>query len=131
MSSTTLLTTVALEHTTPVYAFEIVDEAGVAVDASQIVTLTLTYYDKATEQIINLRDSEDVLNAGNVTLVTAVGPPIVTTVTWTLQPEDTILADPRRETEQHIALFEWTWDSGAKLMVHEVQFGVEQITYVT
>ena len=130
MSSTTLLTTVALEHTTPVYVFEIVDEAGVAVDASQIATLTLTYYDKATEHIINSRDAEDVLNLGDVALVTDIGPPIVTTVTWTLQPEDTVIVDQRRETEQHIALFEWTWDSGAKAMAHEVQFGVEQITYI-
>ena len=130
MSSTTLLTTTALEHTTPVYVFEIVDEVGVAVDASQIATLTLTYYDKATERIINSRDAEDVLNLGDVALVTDIGPPIVTTVTWTLQPEDTVLVDQRREIEQHIALFEWTWNSGAKVMVHEVQFGIEQITYV-
>ena len=73
MSSTTILTTVGLEHTTPVYAFEIVDEAGIAVDASQIASLTLTYYDAATERIINLRNGQNVLNLSNVTLVTSVG----------------------------------------------------------
>ena len=38
--------------------------------AEALSTLTLTYYDKSTEAIINSRDSQDVLNTNNVTFGT-------------------------------------------------------------
>ncbi len=131
MSSTALLTTSVLQQTTGIYTFEPVDESDVGIDGAQIGTMTLTYYDLYTRQIINGRQAQNVLNANNVTLVTVTGPPLVTTVTWILQPLDTILVDARHELEQHIALFEWTWASGAKKAAHEVQFPIEQVTYAT
>src|SRR2546421_8993806 len=119
MSSTVVLTTPILEKTTGIYPFELVDESNMGIDGAQIGTMTLTYYDKYTGQIINARQAQNVLNANNVTLVTVVGPPLVTTVTWLLQPLDTVLVDARHELEQHIALFEWTWASGTRRAAHE------------
>jgi hypothetical protein len=126
-----VLTTPLLELTTGLYTFEVVDESDEGVDAAQITTMVLTYYDLVSGAMINSRDGQNVLNTNNVTLTTTIGPPLVTTVTWLLQPEDTVLVDMRRELEQHVALFQWTWDSGTRAAAHEVQFPIEQVTYVT
>ena len=118
-----------LEHQTALYSFTLVDEDGLGVDVSTLASMKLTYYDVATKVILNTRQAQNALNANNVT-VTTIPLPTVTTVLWVLQPADTVLQDSRREREQHIALFEWTWQGGAKSAAHEVQFAVEQITYV-
>lgn len=130
MSSTTILTEVVLEHQTGVCAFLLTDENGDGIDAGQIETMTLTYYDKATGEILNTRQDQDAYNTNNVTITTDIGPPLASTVTWEIQPEDAILMDSRRELEAHIALFQWTWDSGNRHAAYEVQFNIEQITYV-
>ena len=129
MSSTVILSTILLQDTTGIYSFELVDQDGDAIDVGQLEIVTLTYYDKETRQIINTRESQDVLQDNNVTILTDAGPPIVTTLTWSIQQEDTTIIDARRELETHIALFKWTWATTRKGL-HEVQFQVESILYV-
>ena len=130
MSSTVILNTILLQDTTGIYSFEMVDQNGAAIDVSQLETITLTYYDKETRQIINTREAKNILQANNVIITTVAGPPIVTTLRWEIQQEDTIIIDARRELETHIALFEWTWATTRK-GVHEVQFQIESILYVS
>jgi len=130
MASTVVLTTPILQLQTGVITFALVDDLGNGIDVSAIETLILTYYDLLSQKIINARQAQDVHNANSVTLTTVIGPPLVTTVTWTLGPLDTILVDPRHELEQHIALFEWAWAGGSRHDAHEIQFGIEQLTYV-
>ena len=129
MASTVILSTILLQDTTGIYSFEMVDQDEVAIDVAQLETVTLTYYDKETRQIINTREAQDVLQNNNVIITTVAGPPIVTTLRWDIQQEDTVIVDSRRELEMHIALFEWTWATTRKGL-HEVQFQVESILYV-
>ena len=129
MSSTVILDTILLQDTTGIYSFELVDQNNAAIDVAQLETVTLTYYDKETRQIINTRDGQNILQANNVIITTVAGPPIVTTLIWSIQQEDTVIIDSRRELETHIALFEWTWATTRK-GVHEVQFQVESILYI-
>lgn len=74
----------------------------------QILTLTLTVYvvkQDGTEQIINGRNQQNVLNANNVLVDVGGG------LTWTIQPGDTTLVEAI-PYETHFALFEWTFAEG-------------------
>jgi hypothetical protein len=115
-----------LERTTCLYSAQLTDEAGDAIAAANLSTLTLTLYDQVSKAIINARDDQDVLNANNVT-VDASG-----NLQWTLQPDDNPIIGARRAglTETHIALFEWTWNAGSKQGRHEVTIEVQQIEKV-
>lgn len=128
MSSTVTLTTVMLEGQSGIYSVNITDENDDGILVAQFFTLTLTYYDELSGVIINTRDGQNALNTNNVTLAAA-GSPLVTTLTWLLQPADTVLVDARHELEWHVALFQWTWDSGTKHMAREVRFAVENLLY--
>lgn len=112
------------EATTPVYTATIKDELGVVIPAASLSTLTLTYYEKRANTIINSRDGQNILNANNVT-VSSGG-----VLTWTLQPADTAILDVQNVYEEHIALFAWTWAAGAKAGKHEVRFIVTNMTRV-
>ena len=82
------------------------DDPQSVVPGSSLLSLTLTLYDVETGQIINQRDNQDVLNTNQVT-VDENG-----LLTWYMQPEDTIIVTdelPPDSTEQHIALFTFTW----------------------
>lgn len=114
------------EQTTGLYSFTLVDAEGIGLPSTEIEALTLTYYDVATRVILNDREEQDVLNTNDVTLATAGDPP-VTTVTWTLQPSDTIIVDDNWPTEPHAALFRWTWDTGRRHGPHSVIFGIENL----
>lgn len=126
----TLQSTLA-EQTTGLYSFTLVDADGIGLPSAEIEALTLTYTDMATRVVLNAREAQDVLNTNDVTLVTVPGPPPVTTVTWTLQPSDTILVDDNWAVEPHMALFRWTWDTGRRHGAHEVRFGIENLSRPT
>lgn len=118
-----ILTTEVLEQTTGLYEFDIVDEVDVAVPATDLASMTLTYYDLDTLEIINLRNAQNVLNANNVSI------DLVGHVIWSLQVEDSILIDTRKELEQHVILFHWVTLNGV-VGRHEVQFPVRNLTLV-
>jgi hypothetical protein len=121
------LTPTLLEATTAFYTFVLVDENDVGIDASVLDTLTLHYYDQTTLAVLNSRDHQNVYNAQQVTIATAPGPPLVTIVTWELQPADTAIVSPGRALEVHCAIFRWTWASGTRTNAHAVSFGIENL----
>ncbi|HEX6827148.1 MAG TPA: hypothetical protein VF077_12595 [Nitrospiraceae bacterium] len=125
-----ILTPLLLAADTGLYTFALVDEAGAGIDGATLQSLTLTYYDQATAAIINAREHQNVLNANDVT-VTTIGtlPPWTTTVTWELQPEDTVIFHPESAWEVHIVQFRWTWAGGQRTKSHRVGIGVEQLRY--
>jgi hypothetical protein len=84
------------------------DEAGAAVPAAQLTTLTLTLYDKVTGSIINGRNAQNVLNANGVT-VSAAG-----ALAWTMDPLDNPIVTAGSSKERHVALFKWTYGAGKK-----------------
>jgi hypothetical protein len=115
------------EGCTALYTATIQDEANDPLLLTDLTTLTLTLYDKTTGSIINSRDDQDVKNTNGVT-VSAGG-----VLVWTMSPADNVIvgAPSRNQPEQHVALFEWTWDTGTKAGKYEVQIDVEQLTKVT
>lgn len=115
---------VANEHSIAKYTAVIKDESDVAIAASSLTTLTLTLYNPSADNaIINSRTAQDVLNDNNV-VVDSSG-----NLTWTMQPADNVISGSG-EKETHVALFEYTWSSGAKRGSHEVTLIVEDITKI-
>jgi len=117
------------EQTTPLYTATLVDESDVAIPLSSISTIALTYYDRRTGSIINSRNSQNVKNANNVTIHATSG-----LLTWELQVADTTFVTPASfsedETEEHVALFEWTLSNGRRGKF-TTRFFVTQIVKVT
>jgi hypothetical protein len=100
------------------------NDGATPLPAASLLTFTLTLYvvkADGTEQIVNARNQQNVLNANNVT-VSAGG-----AVVWTIQPGDTTLVEDI-PFERHIALFEWTWADGAGK--HEVILKVRNLRRV-
>lgn len=114
------------EQTTPKYTATLRDDAGAVLPAASVVTFTLTLYVIKTDGTIayvNSRNAQNVLNTNNVTLDAA------GLVTWSVQVADTTLVESL-PFERHIALWEWTWDGGAKAGKHEVILNVQNLTEV-
>lgn len=88
----------------------IVGNDGVTpISSAVLLTLTLSLYvikQDGTDQIVNSRNVQNVLNANNVTVDTAGN------LTWTYQAADTTLVE-EIPFERHIAIFAWTWPAGA------------------
>jgi hypothetical protein len=103
------------EQSTPVITLELRDQDGNKINT--LSALELTYYEKKTGDIINLRDKQNVLNTDGV--VFSAG-----TVTWKLGLEDTKImrkeikdfdSDTKSEdwNEKHVALFKYKFNAGA------------------
>jgi hypothetical protein len=120
MTSPILLTETMLEETTGFYTFTL------DTDMAFLSTLTVTLHDVDSGQVVNGRDAQNILNANGGTVTTSPGPPVVTTVTFELAPDDTILVNPARRVEYRLLIFRWTWNSGQRAGAHAVQFGIEQ-----
>ena len=112
------------EQTTRRYTATIQDETGAAIPAASLTTLKLTLYDRATGAVINTRDDQNVLNANDVT-VDGNG-----LLTWTMKPADNPILNDALAQEHHVALFEFTYASGAKRGQHEVDFVVRNASKV-
>lgn len=117
----------ALEETTAIYGTTVQDENEDAIAAASITTLVLTLYDKTTEQIINSIEGLNVLNLNNVTV------DVNGALEWTMAPADNeIIGAPAiGGTEEHIALFEYTYSGGTKAGKHEVRILVKNLLKVT
>lgn len=113
------------EEASGTYTATLVANDGVTpIPAAQVATLTLTLYvikQDGTDQIVNGRNLQNVLNANNVT-VDAVGQ-----VVWTVQPADTAMVE-NIPFELHRALFHWTWADGEGY--HEVHLRVRNLRRV-
>lgn len=79
-------------------------DSGSTVAGSALLTLTLTYFDEHTGDIINSRDGQNVLNANNVTVSEA------GVLTWSIQAADTAVVTEGNagSYERHVAQFAWT-----------------------
>jgi hypothetical protein len=111
------------EKSTGIYTATIVGNDGVTpLPAATLLTLILTLYvikADGTAQLI--RNAQNVLNANNVT-VDAAG-----LLTWSIQVADTTMVEAV-PFERHVALFQWTWASGAGK--HEVVLSVKNLAQV-
>jgi hypothetical protein len=119
------------EQTTPTVSLDLV-EANAAQNTPILLTyissLTHTLYDKATGSIINGRDDQDCLNDNNVT-VDDTGRMVIV-----YQPEDTTLQVAGNDKEEHVSLFECTYDTGTggtKKLKQEFHFKVRDLAKVT
>jgi hypothetical protein len=138
------------EKTTGRLTAVVQDHAGVAIPAASLTTLVLTLYNLADGAIINSRSAQSVLNANGGTvdssgnLVMILGP-LDNVITGTASPS-TSLADlmaargstplplgssARSQVETHVALFEYTYDSGAKSGKTEVFIDVLNLAKVS
>ena len=92
------------------YTATITGNDGVtALPGGTLSTLRLTVYvvkQDGTEQVVNSRNQQSVLNANNGT-VSAGG-----LFTWTIQPGDTTLIETFLQFERHYCLLEWAWPTG-------------------
>ncbi len=115
------------EETTAIYGTTVQDEDGNGIAASSLDAMTLTLYRRGyPTAFINSRNAQDVLNDNNVT-VSAAG-----VLEWTIQPADNeIQGSPATGgTEEHIALFQWTYLT-TKKGKHEVRILVKNLATVT
>jgi len=116
------------EGTSAKYTAGITDESEEYIALSDLTAITLTLYDYATGTIINSREDQDVKNTNDVVIS------ITGLLTWTMKPADNIIvtaAMHKNAYEKHVALFEYTWDSGTNAGKHELEFEVRQINKVT
>src|SRR5690606_30009865 len=102
------------EKTTAQMVFSLTDELG-AVITSGLTTCTLTLYDKLTGTILNSRSAQSINGANGGVIAAGV-------LTLTLSNLDNVLISQTRANEEHVALIEYTWASGAK-------FGKKQVTF--
>jgi hypothetical protein len=107
------------ERCTHLYTATIADEAGAAIPGGSLTSLTLTLYDKASGSIINGRNAQNVLNANGVA-VDGAGQ-----VAWTISEADSVHLAGNGRVETHVALFRWTYASGAKAGHAEVYLQVQ------
>lgn len=106
------------------YPAQLLDQNGVGLGQADLDTLTLKLYDATTFAIINSRDDQNVLNTGGVTLDDDGN------LVWVMEPADNPIINLALESEMHVALFKWTWDSGTRKGDHEVMFRVLNIKFV-
>jgi hypothetical protein len=100
------------------YLATITDDLGVMLPGATLLTLALTLYvikTDGTEQIVNSRDAQDVLNVNQVQVfdtLQALSDGRTYNLRWRVQPADSTLVE-QLPFERHIGLFEWTWGAGA------------------
>jgi hypothetical protein len=112
-----------VERTTPRITFSIVDENSVGFKPT---TLTLTLYAPDSDQLLGGREAQqNVLDANGVT-VGANGE-----VVWQTTAEDNAIVGSAPADETHVALFEWSWDAGAKRGKHELVMGIVNLARVS
>tara|TARA_R110002020_G_scaffold125704_2_gene283046 strand:- start:921 stop:1313 length:393 start_codon:yes stop_codon:yes gene_type:complete len=116
------------EGTSAQYNATITDESETAIPLADLTAITLTLYDYSTGTAINSRTDQDVKNTNDVVISSA------GVLTWNLKPADNIIVTTalhKNAYERHIALFEYTWDSGTNAGKHELAFEVRQLDKVT
>ena len=107
------------ERSTARLEFDFLDHAGVALGVNPDTAL-LTIRDKATGKIINDRDQTNVLPS--VTLGK---------MTFDLLGADTILVNSGKSREVHVALLEWTWNSGQRSGKAQIEMVIVDMVHVT
>lgn len=109
------------------YTATIKDETGAAIAAASLTTLTLTLFDLNTNTIINSRSAQNCLNANGVTVDSSGN------LVWTGvggSGGDNQILNASRNGERHRALFQFTWNTGAKYGTHEFDINVRKVANV-
>jgi len=109
--------------TTPAYEAQLVDQAGNAIPAAALTSLTLTIADTTTGQIINGCEDVNILNA-NRGIISAQGSLIVS-----LLAGDTALLDRTHLTESRSLVLMWSYNSGTYRNAHQVNFMIQKLVY--
>lgn len=115
------------EGTTPDYTATLRGKPAVAggvgdpIPGSVLDSLTLTYFQEYSEEIINSRNAQNVLQINGVT-VDEDG-----LLTWTLGVADTAILDDSLHQEPHLARFDFTFPgaNGTEVSRHEVRLLVK------
>ena len=93
----------ATYNASAIYTATLVDGSGNPVGGNLLDSLTLTLKDKATGQVINGRDAQDVLNKAGVTLSN------LGALVWDVTPLDNTIVHVGAKVEEHEAEFVWEW----------------------
>lgn len=111
------------ELTTYFCTLTLADETNSVFNGAAFTSLTLTLYDVASDEIINNRDNQPVLNQNGVT---ASGSGVIT---WIIDDDDNIIVTPHVAFELHRALFTGMWNPGGGVRVwrHEVGLQVRNL----
>lgn len=103
-----------------------VDFEGTQIPKSAIITLLLTLFNYHTNEVINSREEQDILdlNGGEVSTEGE--------LLLRLEPADNIINDDTKDEELHVARLLWTWNDGEanRTGVKEVVFGVKNLVVV-
>ncbi len=94
------------QDTSGKYSAQLVDQNLAALDSTIVESITLTLYDTKTEDIINSRDAQDVLNTNQVTI------DCDGTLVWDWTSLDMPLLSTTKDQELHTALFTIVWNGG-------------------
>lgn len=110
------------ELTTSLYSSTLYKENGTTpLSVSDITTLSLTFYDVKTNQLINRPAKQNVLNLNGVTIDTQGN------FEWVIDREDNVIIDNSLIYENHVALFEYTYLNGEKGGFHDVMIYVRNL----
>ena len=108
------------ERGTFLYEWDLIDQNNRVVPLAMLETLTLTLYDKLTDDIINTREAQSILNVNDGTFNNS-GHGSMTFGA----ADNVIVGDGVREI--HIALFEAVWDTGTKAKRWELTIDVSNM----
>lgn len=104
------------------------DPDGAAIDANDLLTLTLTLYDDESDAVINSREDQDILDANGGTIEEDL------TVTVRLDGDDNVIVGSASEDEieRHVARFEYTYNDGEQTRTGKAErvFGVKKLASV-
>jgi hypothetical protein len=117
------------EKTGAVYTATLKDADGTVIPLANISSMTLTLYDVNSDDIINSREDQDVLNDNDVTIHATSG-----LLTWEMQADDNpIISTTIRvgKREQHKALFEYAGSFAASPGKHVADIRVLNLGKVT
>lgn len=117
-AAVTVLGTQVLAGSSLVYTGQFLDTSGNPIGASALTTVTLTICDTISRQVVNQVSAVNILNSGRGA-VDSQG-----NLTLTLQSGDTVKLNPVTAQEMRSLIIEWTYQAGAMIGKHEVQFPV-------
>lgn len=113
------------ERTTQFLDAVIRDENGVAIPGSALTELMLTLYaTDAQLTILNNREKQDILNANGGTVDESGN------LSLELTPDDTAIVDDTIEVEEHVHLFEFSYDGGSKFGKQEIVLKIDNLEKV-
>lgn len=113
------------EKTTSQLVLQLTDQDDTALTSGQVSSVALTLYEKRSGTVLNSRSAQDI-NGVNGGSLSAGG-----VLTLVLSHLDNALVSQVTASEDHVALIEYTWASGARYGKKQVTFTVINQTKVT